>query len=158
MIYGVGFYGMEAVRILVRKGWPIVAAVNRAGPKIGKDLGQLVGLNEDLGVIIQDCETADYAAPRADIALVVQTERLGLNFAAYRRLLGAGINVICHGSESYFPQASDPELAEQIDNLAKQSGVTFTGTGIWDFSRIWAGILIACAVFGGAAMAAGWRP
>jgi 4-hydroxy-tetrahydrodipicolinate reductase len=143
MIYGVGFYGMEAVRILVKKGWPIVAAVNRSGPKIGKDLGQLVGLKEDLGVIVQDCETADYAALGADIALVVQTERLSLNFAAYRRLLGAGINVICHGSESYFPQAADPELADQIDTLAKQAGVTFTGTGIWDFSRIWAGILIA---------------
>jgi hypothetical protein len=23
MIYGVGFYGMEAVRILAKKGWPI---------------------------------------------------------------------------------------------------------------------------------------
>ena len=61
MIYGVGYYGMEAVRILVKKGWPIVAAVNRAGPKIGEDLGRLAGLNEDLGVVVQDCETADYA-------------------------------------------------------------------------------------------------
>ena len=143
MIYGVGFYGMEAVRILAGKGWPIVAAVNRAGPKIGQDLGRLAGLDQDLAVAVQDCETADYAATGADIALVVQTERLALNLAAYRRLLGAGINVICHGSESYFPRGADPELAEQIDALAKQAGVTFTGTGIWDFSRIWSGILIA---------------
>jgi hypothetical protein len=57
MIYGVGYYGMEAVRILVKNGWPIVAAVNRAGPKIGEDLGRLAGLNEDLGVVVQDCET-----------------------------------------------------------------------------------------------------
>jgi hypothetical protein len=53
MIYGVGFYGMEAVRILAKKGWPIVAAVNRTGPKIGQDLGRLAGLNEDLGVIVR---------------------------------------------------------------------------------------------------------
>jgi hypothetical protein len=137
MIYGVGYYGMEAARILAKKGWPIVAAVNRAGPKIGQDLGRLAGLDEDLGVIVQDCETADYAA------LGVQTERLSLNLAAYRRLLSAGINVICHGSESYFPQGADPKLAEEIDALAKWAGVTFTGTGIWDFSRIWSGILIA---------------
>jgi len=143
MIYGVGYYGMEAVRVLVKKGLPIVAAVNRAGPKIGKDLGRLAGLGEDLGVVVQDCETADYANMDADIALVVQTERLNLNFAAYERLLGAGINVICHGSESYFPQGADPELAEKIDALARNNAVTFTGTGIWDFSRIWAGLLIA---------------
>ena len=143
MIYGVGYYGLEAVRILAGRGWPIVAAVNRAGPKIGQDLGRLAGLDRDLDVIVQDCETADYAALGADIALVVQTERLSLNLAAYRRLLGAGVNVICHGSESYFPQCADPKLAEEIDALARQSGVTFTGTGIWDFSRIWSGILIA---------------
>ena len=143
MIYGVGYYAMEAVRILAKKGWPIVAAVNRAGPKIGQDLGRLAGLDKDLEVIVQDCETADYAALGADIALVVQTERLSLNLAAYKRLLGAGINVICHGSESYFPQGADPKLAEEIDALAKRAGVTFTGTGIWDFSRIWSGILIA---------------
>jgi hypothetical protein len=83
MIYGVGYYGLEAVRILIKNGWPIVAAVNRAGPKIGEDLGRLAGLNEDLGVVVQDCETADYATLGADIALVVQTERLSLNFVAY---------------------------------------------------------------------------
>lgn len=118
MIYGVGYYGAEAVRILVKKGWPIVAAVNRAGRKIGKDLGQLAGLKEDLGVIVQVCETVDYATLGADIALVVQTERLSLNFAAYRRLFGAGINVICHGSEPTRPRRSfsyvlTPFLAER---------------------------------------------
>jgi 4-hydroxy-tetrahydrodipicolinate reductase len=143
MIYGVGYYAIEAVRILVEKRWPIVAAVNRAGPKIGQDLGRLADLKHDLGVLIQDCETADYASFGADIALVVQTERLSLNYMAYSRLLGARINVICHGSESYFPQGADPELAKKIDSLAKQGNATFTGTGIWDFSRIWPGILTA---------------
>jgi hypothetical protein len=143
MIYGVGYYALEAVRILVTKGWPIVAAVNRAGPKIGQDLGQLAGLDKDLGIIVEDCEVANCATMQADIALVVQTERLSLNYKAYQRLLGAGFNVICHGSESYFPQIANADLAEKIDALAKSNGVTFTGTGIWDFSRIWAGILIA---------------
>lgn len=143
VIYGVGYYATEAIRILIKKDWPIVAAVNRAGPKIGQDLGRVVGMPDDFGVVVQDCEAADFAAMKADIALVVQTERLSLNFAAYQRLLGAGINVICHGSESYFPQGANPGLAEEIDALAKRNNVTFTGTGIWDFSRIWAGMLIA---------------
>ncbi|KQR76947.1 hypothetical protein ASG35_11720 [Burkholderia sp. Leaf177] len=61
---------------------------------------------------------------------------------AYQRLPGAGINVICHGSHSYFPHGAGPKLAEKIDALAKQGSVTFTVTGIWDFSSIWPGILI----------------
>jgi hypothetical protein len=107
MIYGVGSYALEAVRILIEKRWPIVGAVNRAGPKIGQDLGRLADLNVNLGVIVQDCETADYASFDAEIALFIQTERLNLNWMmAYSRLLGAGINVICQGSESYFSQGA----------------------------------------------------
>ena len=134
---------MEAARILIAKGWPIVAALNRAGPKIGQDLGRLAGLDRDLGVRVQDCDTADLASLGADVAIVALTDRLKQNWPAYERLMGAGINVVCHGSESYFPQGADPALAEAIDALARRNGVTFTGTGIWDFSRIWAGILIA---------------
>lgn len=142
-IYGTGQYGLEAARIAIAKGWPIVAAYNRAGAKVGQDLGRLAGLDRDLGVIVEDCDSADYAAAGADIALVALTDRLRQNLPAYTRLIGAGMNILCHGAESYFPQAIDPALAAEIDALATAAGVTFTGTGVWDFSRIWAGILIA---------------
>ena len=47
---------------------------------------------------------------------------------------------------SYFPWGSRPELAGRLDELAKANGVTFTGTGIWDYSRIWSGLLAAGSV------------
>jgi len=143
VIYGAGQYGLEAARIAIKKGWPIVAAFNRAGKKVGQDLGRLAGLDRDIGVIVQDCDTADYAAIDADVAIVAVFDRLKLNLPAYSRLMNARINVICHGAEAYFPQGADPELAAEIDALAKKNGVSFTGTGIWDFSRIWSGILVA---------------
>ncbi len=142
-IYGTGQYGLEATRIALGKGWPIVAAVNRRGSKIGRDLGELAGLREPAGVVVQDADEADYRAMGADVAIVATTDRLKQNFVAYERLLNAGINVICHGAEAYFPWGADPELAEVIDSLAKRNNVTLTGTGIWDFSRIWAGIAVA---------------
>jgi secondary-alkyl amine dehydrogenase [NAD(P)+] len=142
-IYGVGQYGGHVARFAVQKGWPIVAAFNRAGDKVGRDLGQVIGLGRDLGVIIQDCDTADYSAVQADIGVVAQTNVLAVNFPAYERLMNAGMNVLCHGSQSYYPVANDPVTADKIDALAKAKGVTFTGGGIWDMSRIWAGILVA---------------
>lgn len=141
--YGIGQYGLEAVRIAAARGWPIVAAYNRPGSKVGQDLGRLAGLDRDLGVPVQDSETADYSAAGADIAIVAVSDRLAVNMPSYERLMGAGMNVLCHGAESYFPRGAEPELAEAIDALAKANGVSFTGTGIWDFSRIWSGILIA---------------
>jgi hypothetical protein len=96
-----------------------------------------------VGVIIQDCETGDYDQLDADIGIVAQTNTLCLNLPAYRRLLNSGLNVGCHGSESYLPYGCDPASAAEIDELAKKNGVTFTGSGIWDMSRIWSGILLA---------------
>ena len=143
VIYGCGQYGGYLARFAVEKGWPVVAAFNRAGDKIGKDLGRVIGLGRDLGAIIQDCETGDYGSLDADIGVVAQTNLLSLNLPAYRRLMNAGLNVACHGSESYYPYGCDPIAAAEIDALAKKNQVTFTGSGIWDMSRIWSGILLA---------------
>ena len=141
-IYGTGQFGGMAARFALEKGWPIVAAYNRAGDKVGRDLGEVIGLGREIGVIVQDCDTADYSTLDADVGLVFTTNILKQNLPAYERLLGAGVNVLCHGSEAYHPFASDAEAAARIDALAKANGVTFTGSGIWDMSRIWSGLLV----------------
>jgi 2,4-diaminopentanoate dehydrogenase len=144
VIYGVGQYGGFVTRFAVQKGWPIVAAFNRAGQKIGQDLGRVAGLGRDIAVTVQDCERGDYMAlaGKADIGVVAQTNVLRLNMPAYQRLMSAGLNVICHGAQSYYPYGNDPAAAAEIDALAKERGVTFTGGGIWDMSRIWSGLLL----------------
>jgi 2,4-diaminopentanoate dehydrogenase len=142
-IYGVGQYGTMIARLAVEKGWPVVAAFNRSGPKVGRDLGRVAGLDRDLGVVVQDVETGDYAGLDADLAVVTHRDLLRANMDAYRRLIGAGLNIACHGGQSYLPQTNDPDLAAEIDALAVANDVTFTGCGIWDMSRIWAGILTA---------------
>jgi hypothetical protein len=143
VLYGVGRYGQEIARFAVQKGWQIVAAYNRAGTKVGQDIGRLAGLNCDYGVVVQDCDKADYVGLNADIGIVTLYDRLAENLPAYKRLLSAGLNVVCHGTESYYPQIVDQEIARQIDGLARANEVTFTGTGVWDMSRIWSALLIA---------------
>jgi 4-hydroxy-tetrahydrodipicolinate reductase len=143
VIYGIGQYGMMIARLAADRGWPIVAAFNRAGPKVGHDLGRVIGLGRDLGVVIQNSETGDYASLDADVGVVTHRDLLSANMPAYRRLMGAGLNIACHGVQSYLPQSNDPEAAAEIEALAQANGLTFTGCGIWDMSRIWAGILTA---------------
>jgi secondary-alkyl amine dehydrogenase [NAD(P)+] len=143
VIYGTGTYNSRVVYIADQKGWPIIAAYNRAGDKVGQDLGRVCGLEKDLGVIVQDCDKASYDNIEADVAIVAITDRLSQNFVAYQRLMNAGLNVVCHGTESYYPFGTDEETATKIDELAKNNNVTFTGSGIWDMSRIWAGIMVA---------------
>ena len=143
VLYGTGQFGGYITRFAVDKGWPILAAYNRAGPKIGQDLGRLYNLGSDLGVVVQDCETASFDDLDADIGVVVMSDQLQTNFPAYERLMKAGLNVICHGGESYFPFGSNPEVAKKLDALARTNKVSFSGGGIWDMSRIWAGVLVA---------------
>jgi 2,4-diaminopentanoate dehydrogenase len=143
VIYGVGQYGQYIVRFAEQKGWKIVAAFNRAGKKIGQDIGRLAGLDRDLGIVVRDCETADYNNLDADIGVVTMTDRIAQNFPAYQRLMNAGMNVICHGGEAIYPVVTDPAMSAEIDRIAKENKVTFTGTGVWDMSRVWAGMLVA---------------
>jgi 2,4-diaminopentanoate dehydrogenase len=143
VIYGMGQFGQMIARFADQKGWPIVAAYNRAGDKIGQDVGRLAGLDKNLGVEIEDFESADYGNLDADVGVVTHRDLLKDNMDAYRRLIGAGLNVLCHGVQSYYPACHDTALAAEIDALAKERGVTFSGSGIWDMSRIWSGILTA---------------
>jgi 4-hydroxy-tetrahydrodipicolinate reductase len=143
VIYGMGQFGAMIARFAEQKGWPIVAAFNRAGPKIGQDVGRVAGLDRDIGVLVQDFDTAQFSHFDADIGVVTHRDLLKDNMDAYRRLIGAGLNIVCHGVQSYYPACHDKQLAAEIDALAKARGVTFTGSGIWDMSRIWSGILTA---------------
>lgn len=143
VLYGIGNYGQMMVRFAAKKGWPIVAAFNRAGAKVGQDIGRLAGLDRDYGVIVQDCDKADYSSLVADIGVVTMYDMLKDNLPAYKRLMGAGLNVVCHGSESYLPSYSDAAIAEEIDCIAKANNVSWVGTGVWDMSRIWSLMTVA---------------
>ena len=141
-VYGMGFVGKQLAGFALDKGWKLVGAYNRAGDKIGQDVGTLIG-RKPIGQLVEDCEQVDFSTLQADVGFVAMTDWLTVNFDAYERFLGNGINVLCHGSQANHPRIADPETAGKIDQLAKANGVTFTGGGIWDTSRIWAGIIIA---------------
>jgi 4-hydroxy-tetrahydrodipicolinate reductase len=136
LIYGVGNVGQTIARLAARRGWA-VSGVNRAGDRIGRDLGQLTGDPALAGQAVRDAKTADLGALGADIAVVAVHDRLSETFAIHRRLLEAGLNVICIGAESSWPAGVDPALAAELDRLAWKNGVTFTGCGLWDTYRIW---------------------
>ncbi|MFQ5565806.1 MAG: hypothetical protein ACE5EU_05530 [Paracoccaceae bacterium] len=137
LIYGTGEVGQAVTRLLHARGWRIAGAVNRAGPKVGQDLGTLAGLASPLGMAIGDADKADLRRFGADIAVLAVSDWLEVNVAIHRRLLGAGLNVICLGGESSYPAAVDAGIAAEIDRLAKSNGVTLTGCGLWDTYRLW---------------------
>ena len=96
-IYGLGFVGQQLAGFALDKAWEIVGAYNRAGEKIGQDLGSLLG-RDPIGLRVEDCDTADYSRLTADIAFVSVSDRLEVNYPSYERLMSAGANILCHGA------------------------------------------------------------
>lgn len=139
VVVGLGAIGQQVVRLLLERGWPVAAALNRSGPKVGQDLGAVCGLGREVGIIVADEKDFDPGSVEADIAVIASTDRIRLNMPVYRRFLGAGMNVLCVGCESSWPWAASRELAAEIDVLARRSGVTFTGSGFQDVHRHWIG-------------------
>jgi 4-hydroxy-tetrahydrodipicolinate reductase len=135
LVYGLGNVGQAVARLAAQRGW-IIHGVNRAGGKVGRDLGELTGTPTLAGRLIADADASDLSDFGADIAVVAVHDRLAVTFDIHRRLLEAGLNVICLGTESSYPTAADPALARELDDLARAKGVTFTGCGLWDSYRI----------------------
>ena len=51
---GLGYVGSFYAKFAMIKDWEIVAAYNRAGEKVGKDVGEVCGLDKNIGVVVED--------------------------------------------------------------------------------------------------------
>ena len=135
IIYGVGQVNQIATRLMVERAVQVVGAVNRSGPKVGRDLGEIAGLNYPLGVVVSDDPEAVLSTP-ADIVLVGVCDDMERGFPIYKQCIEHGINVLTIGSFASYPWRISPELTCELDEIAKAHGVTITGTGNQDFFMV----------------------
>lgn len=63
-------------------GWQIVAALNRADPKVGQYLGTLTGLEAPSGILVQDCNNVDLSNVEANVGVVFMTDLCNTTGAA----------------------------------------------------------------------------
>jgi hypothetical protein len=132
IIYGTGKVNLLAARLMTEKGVRIVGAINRAGPKIGQDIGELAGLDAPLGVLVSSHPEEVLATP-ADIVLVGIYDDMERMFTMFQRCLEHGHNVLSVGAHHSYPWRMAPQLTQQLDTLAKARGVTISASGNQDF-------------------------
>jgi 2,4-diaminopentanoate dehydrogenase len=132
VVYGVGKVGAVVVKLLREKGVEIVGAFNRAGPKVGRNLAALTGLDEPLNLAIREAVPGCLKGLAADVAIVSVYDDMRRMDSIYRECLEARMNVITVGAEASYPWRAEPELTAGLDRLAKSHGVTITGTGNQD--------------------------
>jgi len=132
IIWGFGAMGSGmADMLLTKKGVDIVGAVGGTNSKVGKSMYDFLstprGDRPDL--IIGKAEDV-IKEGAADLVLVCTDSFTKNVFPKLKLCMEQKINCITCAEEMAYPQAQSPELAKELDEIAKANGVTLLGTGI----------------------------
>jgi 4-hydroxy-tetrahydrodipicolinate reductase len=122
--YGIGPIGAEITRLLLSKPWvKLVAAVDIDPNKIGKDVGEVVGLGREVGIKV----TADIQG-KPEVVCHSTGSRLRDVSGQLRALLERGCHVVSTCEELSFPL--DVAIREELTQVARANNVTLLGTGV----------------------------
>ena len=126
---GIGRVARDVTRLVrARPSDRIVAAYSRNPGLMGKDLGVVAG-SAPLSVVITNDRSEALGVP-ADILVIATTSFLRDVALDIKAGVERGLNVLCTAEEMAFPWLADEALANEIDVLARKSGVTVLGGGI----------------------------
>ena len=122
--YGIGPIGAEIARLLLSKPWiKVVGAVDIDPQKIGKDLGEVIGLGRAVGVPV----TAELQG-KPDVVCHSTGSRLREVDGQLASLLERGCHVISTCEELSFPL--DVEIRERLQQVARTANAGLLGTGV----------------------------
>ncbi|MCX8191513.1 MAG: Gfo/Idh/MocA family oxidoreductase [Nitrososphaerales archaeon] len=131
VIYGIGPIGERIAKVVLeKKGLKIVGAIDIAKDKVGKDLGEVLGLEKRLGVTVTDDPDSLFAKIKADVALIATTSYVRTVYSQVVKCIQAGMDIVSTCEELAYPWVKEPQLASEIDGLAKKCGVSVLSTGI----------------------------
>jgi 4-hydroxy-tetrahydrodipicolinate reductase len=131
ILFGVGAVGSLIAKFLLEKdGVEIVGAVDIAKDKVGRDLGEVLGVNKKLGIKISADADALLSKAEADIAVHTTSSFLKDTFPQIASIMRHGVKVISTCEELTYPYYTEPKLAKELDALAKKYKTTVLGTGI----------------------------
>ena len=133
IIWGFGAMGSGMAKMLLnKKGVDIVGVCDRHDTRVGKSMFEVLGLEKGdrPEVIIKDkIEDVVYTGA-ADVVLCATDSFTRNAFPRLKYCLEQKINVISTAEEMAYPQAQEPELAIELDKIARENGVSILGTGI----------------------------
>ena len=131
--FGTGKMAKYTMRYVYEKGGEVVGAVDINPEVIGKDIGDIIG-GEQKGITVTAFEKAEdmLKQTKPDI-VIIETMSLLKDIEEPMMLCAKlGINAITTCEEAFYSWNSNPNLTKKVDELAKQTGCTITGTGYQD--------------------------
>jgi len=128
--YGLGSIGIRAAKNAVRNDrLEVVGGVDVSAEKAGKDLGELVGAEEPLGITVSS-KAQEVFSRRPDIVVHATGSRLSDVAPQIEEIVSRGINVVSSAEELLFPAPKNRSVADKLDTLAQDNNVSILGTGV----------------------------
>ncbi len=125
---GLGPMGANLCKLAVQTaGVELVGAVERVN--LGKDVGEVIGLDKKIGVTLTD-DLAAALATKPDVVLHSTLSSLELVKEQLATIIRSGVNVVSTCEELSYPWQTHPGIAAELDGLAKRHQVTVLGTGV----------------------------
>jgi 2,4-diaminopentanoate dehydrogenase len=128
--FGLGPIGLETVRLATTKPWAeVIAAVDYAPDKAGRDLGQLTGIAALRGKRVL-ASLGALGRQKPDLVFHTSVSRFQAAFAQLEPLARMGVNVVSSCEEMLFPALQEPVLARKLDKLCRRTGARMVATGV----------------------------
>ena len=128
--YGLGPIGISIACLLLKKSnVEIVGAIDVDPAKVGKDLGEVIGIEQDLRISVSD-QAAHVLETAADLVIHSTSSYLPQVDMQLLQCIEAGCSVLSTCEELSYPFQKHPHISERLDQAAHRQGVTVLGTGI----------------------------
>jgi hypothetical protein len=131
MHFGLGPIGAAVVRqVATRPGLRVVGGIDIDPAKVGRDLGEVVGLDRKLRVTVTADARAAIKAARPDVVVLCTSSSLKKVWPQIETVLALRVPIVSTTEELAYPTFSQKRLARLVDQTARKAKVAVLGTGV----------------------------
>lgn len=130
VLIGLGQIGRLTTKYLIEKDANIVAAVDKFSHE-GEDVGSVAGVN-DIGIKVQPNLAEALTGTQANVAILSTCSSMDDLIPDAKLCMENGLNVITITEAAFYPWNHSEQVAQELDSIAKNNGVSFLPTGVPD--------------------------
>lgn len=130
--FGIGPIGQSCLKTILSKSDHInlVGVIDIDPDKVGKDVADIMDLDTPTGVVVSADAEAVLSGTNPDVVVHTTSSFLGRMYDQLILCARHGASVVSSTEELSWPYDRHPEIAEELDRVAKENGVTILGTGV----------------------------
>jgi 2,4-diaminopentanoate dehydrogenase len=128
---GLGPIGAAVVRqVADRRGFGIAAAVDLDPAKVGRDLGDVIGIGRALKIKVSDAAPRTIKAAKPDVVVLCTSSAMKGVLPQIETILKLRVPIVSTTEELAYPTSRNMRYARAVHQMAKKARVAVLGTGV----------------------------